>query len=464
MMLFKFAKHSMFLLLLFIGASAMADIELSTSITDVDYRGSREVTGSITMRVNDNDFGGITTETPAFIRITLDKNARLADTLVDLTSEDVSINDPILLAMFLSTGTPGLVLDAAPDSVSIVRWVAGERSIWIRVQTSSSEWILDEGVARAPDGDNKVGWNLGLDGNASAQSMASVDLSHRNLDFNSRNDNPVSVSIWVDLSESALETGGVASLLHFDIITFDANAEKEPGLFGASNDLGVNFSNDFTIARGVSNGPEIGVRIPHITRANGGFTTTLLFSNTGFQQRNFEVIYYNARGPIGPEPYQLAGEGTLEETLSEFEDQDITHAEVFGAEDVEVIVVYQAAREGSGPAHVAVSKDTARKWRIYAGNPNVSWDGVAVVNTGTVAAQVTVTHKARNGALLAPEQTIALQLAPNQKMLSVLSDLFDHIPGSTFEISSAQPLAIMALRGSLDSEFLWQNPATAFSE
>ena len=58
--------------------TAFADVELTTSINDVFHRGSNELAGSITMRVNANDFNTASSADPVFIRITLDHNASLS--------------------------------------------------------------------------------------------------------------------------------------------------------------------------------------------------------------------------------------------------------------------------------------------------------------------------------------------------------------------------------------------------
>jgi len=244
-------------------APLFADIELSTSINDVFHRGDNELAGSITMRVQANDFNGASTSEPVFIRVTLDHNARLSQTLVDLNSSNTLINDPVYLAMQLNTNSASLVLNADPQTVSIVRWVAQESSFWIRVQSDSSDWIEilgTGGLTQPPEDEDTVSWTLGISARNSYEGLRNISPSLKNLPYNTRNpavpdttidvDDSTSTLICVDLSTSDLDTTGVESLLNFDPIAFDSTAEISLGNYRPGNDTGINFTNDFSIARG----------------------------------------------------------------------------------------------------------------------------------------------------------------------------------------------------------------------
>jgi hypothetical protein len=253
----------------FLAAPLFADVELSTSINDVFYRGTNELAGSITMRVQDDDFSDASTSEPVYIRVTLDHEARLAQTLVNLTSNDGTVNDPIYLAMRLNRQGLQQVLVADRMSVSVVRWVKGESALWIRVQTSSRDWITDAGNPVPPQSELTVSWTFGTSARLSHETYADLDPNVRNLPFNTRDvltaqsgadtEDAVSTLICVNLSTSSLTTSGVESLLNFDPIAFDetsdptdSNDEDDPdyGFFITGSNTGINFTNDFAIARG----------------------------------------------------------------------------------------------------------------------------------------------------------------------------------------------------------------------
>ena len=253
-----------YVLLVFItwSATSLADVSLSTSIRDVYYRGESETAGSITMRVNADDFNFASIDNPAFIRINLDHKAKLACTRVDLTSNDGVINKPIYLAMRLNDPGPIFGIIADPTTVSIVRWVKGESAIWIRVQSSSTTWISTlGGTPRPPEEELTVSWTLGLSAQASFDSLANVHpvggQPKRNLPFNTRNpmtagemEDAASTEICIDLTDSDLQTTGIESILNFDAIAYDDTAEIGIGRYQPGNDTGINFTNDFSIARG----------------------------------------------------------------------------------------------------------------------------------------------------------------------------------------------------------------------
>lgn len=253
------------LIIAMFAAPLFADVLLTTSINDVFYRGDSELAGSITQRVNADDFASASTTEPIFIRVTLDHNAALANTLVDLTSTNGAINEEIWLAMTLNTTSSNFVNAADTESVSIVRWVGGENQIWIRVQTSSSEWIgIVGGGNQAPEENMTMAWTFGISARNSHDRQEAIDNdSLKNLPFNTRDsaqpvagfdtDEATSTLICVDLSGSNLDSvtdSGIESLLTADFIAFDQTAEASEGVYNPGADTGINFSNDRVIARG----------------------------------------------------------------------------------------------------------------------------------------------------------------------------------------------------------------------
>lgn len=241
--------------------SATASVELNTSINDLAHRGSHELTGSITFLVDDDDFHEASEIEPIFIRITTDHNSYLAHTLVEQNSSDTLLQQPVYLAMSLNSADPNATIVADPASVSIVRWVAGESSIWLRVQTSSDDWISSGGMTLGPSVEHEVKWTIGVNARLSDERNSQILGHPSNLPFNTRDITAVenefakatSTLICSNLSESNLAADGTSeSLLQFDIIAYDENADVGSGIYSgnAGNDTGINFTNDFVIARG----------------------------------------------------------------------------------------------------------------------------------------------------------------------------------------------------------------------
>jgi hypothetical protein len=249
-------KYLTVLVLALLAAPLFADIELSTSIQDVFNRGSNEQAGSITMNVNEDDFAEASTEEPIFIRVTVDHQARLAQTLVNLAGTDTAVDDPIYLAMRLNSTNASLTCVADVETTSIVRWVAGESAFWIRVQSSSSTWIdLDPPDDAFPPREGlTVSWTVGI----SARTSRNENKTRANMLFNTRlagsadEADSTSTLLCVNLSGSTLTTDGFESILQYDPIAFDHNAEIGLGQYSqqSGNIQGINFTNDFRIARG----------------------------------------------------------------------------------------------------------------------------------------------------------------------------------------------------------------------
>jgi hypothetical protein len=245
-------------------APLFAEVILDTSIADVFNRGSNELAGSITMTVNDEDFADASTSQPIFIRVTPDHKSKLAETLVDQNRVDY-LSLPIYLAMKLNATSTVFTLLAHPETASIVRWVKGETNFWIRIQTSSDTWVgAGAGpLAGTPNDDASVSWTLGI--SAQSSDVQNPDWPAKsNLPFNTRDpltaglpDDSTSTLLCVDLAlpdgePGGLDTIGFESILQYDIISFDYRADLHNGFYSANSGVqtGINFTNDFRIARG----------------------------------------------------------------------------------------------------------------------------------------------------------------------------------------------------------------------
>jgi len=230
-----------------------ANVDLRTNISDVFYNGTCEEAGAITMTVNGNDFSNASTESPVYIRVRLSKLAQLCQTLVGPfgTTDSLQVHPKLIyLAMRLESDSPGDVITADKDSVAIVRWRRNESEIWLRVQTSSEDWLENfNGDGILPSQNRKVSWNFGVTARASHDQNFPLWLNDdANRPGNSRPgrndvsptdwdddacsidgvlDNPVSTLLGVNLQPSFMTfvgdeaaTGEEDSMLVFDTISF----------------------------------------------------------------------------------------------------------------------------------------------------------------------------------------------------------------------------------------------------
>lgn len=206
--------------------------------------------------------------------------------------------------------------------------------------------------------------------------------------------------------------------------------------------------------------------IPHLTRSGGGFTTDLIIENLGVGQNTPQLKAYNTAGEIV---------GTINPTLDSLETRtmaagdwfpnlEVSHVAIEGL-DVRVTAAYRADDGNPSPAHVPETSETATRYRLFVGNWDVIFDGLAIVNTGSAATDVRISQKTADG----EERSVVLaasQLVPMGKALFVLgapnANPFESIPGAYYEVYASQPLAITAIRGNFPgSDFLWVNPVAA---
>lgn len=204
--------------------------------------------------------------------------------------------------------------------------------------------------------------------------------------------------------------------------------------------------------------------IAHVTRSDGNFTTQIILMNTTTNEQQFVLYGYDAEGnEIGTVVDAVAAGHTVDVNANSlFESNDLSHIVIDDSSHIHVSVAYQA-RTGGSPAHVGESNRQAYNWRMFPGDWNAVSDGLAVVNTGENTTDVVVRQKAQDGTVL-DEQVGQAALAPWAKALIVLDETFPSVPGSYFEISSADvTLAVTALRFEKpNSTFLWQNLSLEF--
>ena len=205
--------------------------------------------------------------------------------------------------------------------------------------------------------------------------------------------------------------------------------------------------------------------IAHVTSPTGGFTSKLILANLTEASRSYNLQGFNREGT------QIAtSEGVLDpfETLTGDSDtlfsQQVSHVEITQAEGVHVTVEYQRDREGTGPAQVHESDRQAALWRIFPGNDEVTWDGIAVVNTGMEIVEITATQLDTSGNVIGGPRTVAQNLGSFVKVLYLFGNDFENVGQSVFEIEATGPIALTALRGNLASDYLWENKAFAIPD
>jgi len=235
----------------------LAQISYSTGVNPVYYRGSHELGGSFQTICHGDVFPDASPQTPAYMAVFFEKAALLGHTLVDLTSDDPFLNRPIYIPLALESPSPSVSISAPGDTMAIVRWVAGENKIWVRIQTSTANWLQFEGGETGPPSeDHAVVWSLGRPARSVAEELQQItsnlpfptkNLSASSTDYQEAH----SLIFCFNLTTSTLETSGLNSELPYFVQFYDQTAEVTPGFFQEGTLLDIQQSGTWRIARGV---------------------------------------------------------------------------------------------------------------------------------------------------------------------------------------------------------------------
>ena len=186
--------------------------------------------------------------------------------------------------------------------------------------------------------------------------------------------------------------------------------------------------------------------IAHVTRAGGGFQTTVHFRNIGARATTVTLRPYDAAGKTLTERTLNIGDGESRAyTTSElFGGEEVSHFSIQGASDCLVTASYKAASGAGASAELNESDSPRTRWSIYQGEWDVVFDGLALVNVSNAPASVTLTQIDPSGETSA---TLTQNLGPGAKMLAVFDTSFESKAGSRMVVESSQPAIPVFLRG-----------------
>jgi hypothetical protein len=323
-----------------IATMTWANVDLRTNIQDLYYRGSCEEAGAVTMSVNGDDFATASTVDPVFIRIRLDHNAKLCGSLVgndgsltynaahdEWDYDNTLLYSPIYLAMRLEGGRvypdgSTDTLAAHEESVSIVRWLAGEGELWLRVQSSSANWIFDNSDPLNPGNTvspsvvrGTVAWTFGTTARRTHTENLPLFMNDlANLPGNTRTPawilDPadtvpaITTLFCVDMTESNLQAMPMSdSILAFDTISFkDTNQGWQDLDFDGHAAAAI--SPEFSLKYSPANGT-----------VDKGSQTFVNFSGDDSVARGFDftctggIVPITKRGPATAQLCAIRGEG-----------------------------------------------------------------------------------------------------------------------------------------------------------
>ena len=219
---------------------AYGEITVRNNLRQVDYRGESVLISPIYFNIEADDIPNASVDHPVFFRISHTTGALNADTRVDLNSPTTPLNKPIYLPLLYSG--PG-ILTAPPNAVSIVRWVAGEPHIWIRIQHPSDQWVTGDPYANL---EFSIGYKPSISYEfatdctfTSCPLQSNLNVSTRNPDAALTAENAslygASTLLCIDFTQSSLHYVGEKSFFYLEIDSFDYTSEISSGFYQEGN-------------------------------------------------------------------------------------------------------------------------------------------------------------------------------------------------------------------------------------
>ena len=160
----------------------------------------------------------------------------------------------------------------------------------------------------------------------------------------------------------------------------------------------------------------------HITRPDGGFQTQIILTNPTTVGATATLEGYSLQGNLISSVTLSLGaqQARFDDAARLFGSQDVSHVRVTGDSKLVVSASYQADSGGS-PAQVQATGSVAKVWMVLPGNWDLSWDGIAVVNTGDETADVAIDLVYKTGDVF--DHHVLAQMKPFEKRLLVFGDM-----------------------------------------
>lgn len=207
-----------------------------------------------------------------------------------------------------------------------------------------------------------------------------------------------------------------------------------------------------TSLRAVGTAPKSVVKrwVPHVTNANGGFDTRILATNLTDEDATLEFQPYDIEGTALPKVVvTVGGNSFLRWTPQDlFSTDGVSHFSVTSDHECPVSVAYCAsAGQQGGTAHVMETSSTGERFLLFPGEWDTVWDGMALINTGNNAAELTAVQINGQG-METFRTTINANLPAKAKQLLVLSSVLPDSSEDMIAIEATQPSCLVFLRGS----------------
>lgn len=191
--------------------------------------------------------------------------------------------------------------------------------------------------------------------------------------------------------------------------------------------------------------------LPHITPEGAPFQTQIMALAHGENDAVLQLNGLDAAGnSLETVSVEVPAHGSLNVTPESLFSVQPAYVALTGSEDCTAVSAFRIATGLGATAHLPESsfsvQPPGKAWIIFPGQWDLVFDGLALINLGTEAAQITGLQLDRYGTLVM-QPTLATDLAPGAKMLLVFDSVFQDQSNTQIRILCDQPSSALFLRG-----------------
>ena len=200
--------------------------------------------------------------------------------------------------------------------------------------------------------------------------------------------------------------------------------------------------------------------IGHIATDKDHFTNTLWIFNPSSEPLTYRLKAYRESGELlDSKEMSAAAYNTEAHNIAQLFSILPDYILVEEASELNITIGYASASGEGAIAYAQATEESAPFWRVYPGNWDVSFDGLAILNLSGQTSDLSIIQRDLTGGNI---DSISFEIEAGAKVKLVLANEFSWNESCFFDITASQAVGVVALGGSypgIEPSYLWTNPA-----